>query len=226
MSGAEFIAIAGVISSIIAIVEGVNQVVDAASEVEGLPKAFRQASNKLPLVSDILEATKHNFGADDVSGVEKSVALVINSCKDKWETLRDLFDKVIPEEKASRIDRYYKAVKTLGKGGKVESLMKGILEDIQLLATVKTMTTMNVEKVIKTVTAMQEEKVAKAITDVAAWPLSVPDEVFQDRTYTNNNYGSGQQYISQGDAKQNIFQDGAKQFNSGGGSQTINEGKG
>ncbi|PVH74235.1 hypothetical protein DL98DRAFT_658902 [Cadophora sp. DSE1049] len=193
MSGAEFIAVAGVISSIIAVVDGISQVVDAASEVEGLPKAFRQASYKLTLVSDILEATKHNFEADNVSGVEKSVTLVDDDCKDKWKTLNDLFDKVIPEEKASRVDRYYKAVKTLGKGGKVESLMKGILEDIQLLATIKTMTTTNVEKVIKTVTAAQEEKVANAITDVAAWPPSVPDD--------------GE----------------AKQYHSGGGPQTINE---
>src|SRR5450432_3046438 len=100
MSGAEFIAVAGVISSIISVVNGIKQVVDAASEVEGLPKAFRQASNKLPLISDILEATKHNFEADNVSGVEKSVTLVVDDCKDKWKTLSDLFDKVIPEEKA------------------------------------------------------------------------------------------------------------------------------
>lgn len=224
MSGAEFIAVAGVISSMIAIVDGIKQVVDAASEVEGLPKAFRQASNKLPLISDILEATKHNFGEGDVSGVEKSVALVVDDCKDKWEMLRELFDKVIPEEKASRVERYHKAVKTLGKGGKVEILMKGILEDIQLLATIKAMTTMNIERVIKTVTAVQEEKVTKAITDVVAWPSSVPDDLFQDRSYTNFNYGTGQ-YISQGGAEQNNFQGEARQYHSGGGSLTINEGK-
>jgi hypothetical protein len=96
--------------------------------------------------------------------------------------------------------------------------------DTRLLATIKTMTTMNVEKVIKTVTAAQEEKVAKAITDVAAWPPSVPDDVFQEGTYTNINYGTGQ-YIAQGDAEQNNFQGDARQYHSGGGSQTINEGK-
>jgi hypothetical protein len=51
--------------------------------------------------------------------------------------LDDLFNKVIPKENASRVERYFKAAKTLGKGGKVEGLMKGILEDIQLLATIK-----------------------------------------------------------------------------------------
>jgi hypothetical protein len=223
MSGAEFIAVAGVISSIIAIADGIRQVVDAVSEVEGLPKSFRQASNKLPLISDILEATKHNFEADNVSRVEKSVTLVVNDCQNKWKTLKNLFDKIIPEEKASRVERYYKAAKILGKGSEVESLMKGMLVDVQLLATIKTVTTASVEKVIKTMTAVQEEKIAKAITDVAAWPPSVPDDIFQDGTHANTNYGTGQ-YISQGGAEQNIFQGGSRQYHSGG-AQTINEGK-
>ena len=38
MSGAEFIAAAGVISSIIAIVDGIKQVVNAVSEADGLPR--------------------------------------------------------------------------------------------------------------------------------------------------------------------------------------------
>ncbi|PVH70780.1 hypothetical protein DL98DRAFT_123555 [Cadophora sp. DSE1049] len=213
MSGAEFIAVAGVISSIITIVDGIKQVVDAASEVEGLPKAFRQASNKLPLVSDILEATKRNFEADYISGVEKSVTLVVDDCKDKWKTLNDLFDKIIPQEKSSCVERYYKAVKTLGKGGKVESLMKRMLEDIQLLATIKTMTTTNVEKVIKTVTATQRENIAKAITDVASWPPSAPDDLFQGGTGDSiNNYGSGTQNANTGGGIQNNNTGSGKQF--------------
>jgi hypothetical protein len=224
MSGAEFIAVTSVISSIIAIVDGIKQVVDAASEVEGLPKAFRQASNKLLLISDILDATTRNFETDNVSGVEKSVTLVVNGCKNKWKTLKDLFDKVIPEEEASRVERYYRAVKTLGKGGKVESLMKGMLEDIQLLANIKTITTTNIEKDISTATAAQEEKVAKAIKDVAAWQSSVPDDVFQEEAYTFNNVGTGQ-YIALGNAKQNISGGESRQYNSSGGSQIINEGK-
>jgi len=224
MSGAEFIAVAGLVSSIIAIVDGIKQVVDAASEVEGLPKAFRQASNKLPLIGDILEATKHNFEASNVARVEKSVALVINDCKDKWKTLNELFEKILPEEGATRMERYYTAVKVLGKAGKVESLMKGMLEDVQLLTAIKTMTMTQVEKVVRTVTAAQEEKVAKAIVAVEAWQNSVPDSEFQEGTYTNINYGTGQ-YIAQGDAEQNNFQGEARQYHSGGGALTVNESK-
>jgi hypothetical protein len=166
MSGAEFIAVAGVISSIIAIAGGIKKVVDVVSEAEGLPKAFRQAANKLPLISDILEATKRNFEKNDVSGVEKSVALVIDGCKNKWTTLHKLFEKIIPREKASCLEICYKAAKTVGKEGKVGSLMKGMLEDIQLLATIKTMTTKNGEMIISTMTGEEKEKVAQAIVQV------------------------------------------------------------
>jgi len=104
-------------------------------------------------------------------------------------------------------------------------LMKGMLEDILLLASIKTMTMTNVEKVIQMVTAVEEEKVTKAITDVDAWPPSVPDEVFHEGSYRNNNYGAGQQYIAQGNAEQNNFQGDSRQYHSGGGSQTFNESK-
>ena len=67
MSVAEFVAVAGVISSVVTIVNGIKQVIDAAAEAEGLPKAFRQAATKLPIISEILKAANHNLEANNVS---------------------------------------------------------------------------------------------------------------------------------------------------------------
>ena len=67
------------------------------------------------------------------------------------------------DETASRVERYYKAANTLGKGGKVERLRRGILEDIQLLATIKTMTTDGGKKDTDTATAAEKEELAKII---------------------------------------------------------------
>jgi alkaline phosphatase len=36
----------------------------------------------------------------------------------------------MPEEGNSRWDRYMKAARTIGKGGYIESLIKGILDDM------------------------------------------------------------------------------------------------
>ena len=50
MSGAEAIAILGVISSIISIVDGTKQVYDAATNAQGLLEAFREVDARLPIV--------------------------------------------------------------------------------------------------------------------------------------------------------------------------------
>jgi hypothetical protein len=118
------------------------------------------------------------------------------------------------------VERYHKAVRTLGKGGKVENLIEGILEDVQCLANIKTFTTMSVEKVIKMVTADQEEKIAKAITNMAT---SVSDNMFRDRTYTNTNYFPVSTSLK--GAEQNVFQGESRQCHTGGGAQTLYEGK-
>ena len=61
--------------------------------------------------------------------------------------------------------RYYKAVKAYGKGNEMEKLIKGMLEDVQLLAC---------ERGMKTAIKAQREQIAQAITEVSAIPSSVP----------------------------------------------------
>ena len=46
---------------------------------------------------------------------------------------------VFPQSDASRMERYLLAASSLGKGGTVESLMKGVLEGTQLLASSRVM---------------------------------------------------------------------------------------
>jgi hypothetical protein len=68
------------------------------------------------------------------------------------------------------LERYYKAVKADGKGNEVENLMKGMLEDVHLLAC---------EHGMKTATQAQQEQIAQAITEVSTRAPSVPEQVFQ-----------------------------------------------
>ena len=58
MSGAEPIAIIGLISSIITIVDASRQLYDAATNADGLPEAFRVVSLSIPLVLEILRKCK------------------------------------------------------------------------------------------------------------------------------------------------------------------------
>jgi hypothetical protein len=125
MSGAEAILVLGVISSIIAIVDGTKQVYDAATNAQGLPEAFREVAGRLPIVMNILVSTKQSIDngyADEDSC--KGVKNVVEACEKKAKKLDELFHKAIPVDGVSDLKQYYRAVKVWGKGNEVENLMK------------------------------------------------------------------------------------------------------
>ncbi|KAH6708762.1 hypothetical protein BKA61DRAFT_614848, partial [Leptodontidium sp. MPI-SDFR-AT-0119] len=61
--------------------------------------------------------------------------LTLEDYKAQATQLRELFAKVILKEGKSRWDRYVKVARTIRKGSRVEDLVRGILDDLQLLAT-------------------------------------------------------------------------------------------
>jgi hypothetical protein len=183
MSGAEAIAVLGVISSVIAIVDGTKQVYDAASNATGLPEAFREVAGRLPLVKEFLGSVEQHIRDDHVDEPScKAMRPLIDKCTVRAKTLDTIFQKVLPPDDASRWDRYISAAKTLGKGGRVETLMKGLLDDVLLLASKHGM---------MTATADQVEHLAKAIQDMSSIEPSIPDSELQETTFTNNNFGEG-----------------------------------
>jgi len=206
MSGAEAIVVLGVISAIISIIERTEQVYQTAKNAQGLPEAFREVAGRLPIVRNILASAKQHIDKGDADEDScKGVKHVVGACEIKTKKLDDLFHKAIPADHTSDLKRYYTAVKTYGKGNGVEKLMKGMLEDVQLLAC---------ERGMNIATKAQEEQIIKSITEVTAVPPSVPEHVFQELGFTNSNYGPGTQYNAQGE---NIAQGSARQYNTAGG---------
>jgi hypothetical protein len=212
MSGAEVIAVLGVISSVIAIVNGTKKLYDTASDTHGLPKAFREVVDRLPVIKHILELVKTDIEDGDVDeNVRKDVKDLVSTCGEKAKELNEIFRKVIPSENASRTRRYYSAAKTLGKGNQVEMLMKSMLEDVQLLTSNRKMHAM---------TTAQTELVVKAISELSVLQSSVPEHIFEEGGFTANKSGPGTQtnyhargeYIAQGDAKQYNSAGGAMNF--------------
>ncbi|EPS35679.1 hypothetical protein H072_10928 [Dactylellina haptotyla CBS 200.50] len=214
MSGAEFIAVTAVIASIIGIVDGISKVVDAAVDAEGLPKVFRRAASKLPTISRILDATRANLDKQDALEVEQSIKSTIDDCAENWQKLKGLFDKVVTNDKTPPLERYYKAVKTLGKGGKVETLMKEILESVQLLASFKILTSANGEELVKT--NLDKDNLDKVIADVAGWESSVPDHIFEEGGYNMTVSGSGHAVAQGENFKQIVTKDNSRQIDNHG----------
>ena len=208
MSGAEALAVLGAIASIVSIVDGIKKVYDAAKDAQGLPVAFREVAARLLIVGDILTSAKQHIDKGDLDEDScKGVRTVVETCEKKVKRLNELFSKAIPENGALNLKRYYRAVKTYGKGNEVESLMKDILEDVQLLTS---------EHDMKIWTNTQQEEIVKAIATMSAVEPSVPGDLFQETGVTNS--GSGTQNNAWGE---NIAQGDARQYNSGGGTMTF-----
>ena len=212
MSGAEAITVLGVIGSIISIVDAAKKVYDAATDAQGLPEAFREVASRLPIVGETLDSAKQSIAERKVNNEScNGVKVTVEDCEEKAKKLKELFQKAIPADGTSDLKRYYKAVKAWGKGSEVEKLMKGMLEDVQLLAC---------ERGMKTATKAQQDQIVKAITEVSAISASVPEHEVQETAFTNTNTGSGTQYNAQGE---NIAQGSARQYISGRGQMTFSK---
>jgi len=198
MSGAEAGVVLGLISSAIAIVQATKQVYDAAHDIKGLPKAFHKVAKQLPLVKETLHLAEASV--DDTSCA--AIKPVIESCGAKAGNLRDIFEKVFPDDNPKWEERYFKALHTLGKGSRVEDLMKDILNSLKLLSAHQTFK----------VAAKQDELLA-ALNDLANTPSSAPDQIFEKSTFSALNLGSGTLNSTQGDFATNNFNTGnAPQF--------------
>ena len=163
MSGAEAIAVIGIISNILQLVEFSSKVYDRVKdftdEAHDIPKAFRESRNKLELVSASLSKTKArasmgHFNEDTC----KALRPALERCQSKLAELRIVFEKVVPADGASKMTRRWKAMSSLRQDKKVKALMMSIWDDVQLLTSYH---------VTGNATDVQVASIAKEISTVA-----------------------------------------------------------
>lgn len=159
MSGAEAIAVLGAISSVIAIISTSKQVYDGASNAEGLPAAFREVARRLPITKEILRSAEQHIRSGQVDSAScEAMKPLLDKCRERATALDEIFQKALPPKGDSRLDRYMRATKILGSERKVTTLMKGLLNDVMLLAN---------EHVMETARAYQIDQLTKAIQDTS-----------------------------------------------------------
>ncbi|KAI7479424.1 hypothetical protein KC357_g4227 [Hortaea werneckii] len=232
MSGAEVITVLGLISSVITIIETSRDVFDAASSADGLHEAFRAVSQNIPLVLTILRDCKttqelveqdYSLTVDedlkhDIEESNKAVKPLIQACQDDAKQLQQIFQKVIPEDGSSWVERYKKAARAVlpGKKRKVEDLMKNILEKLQLLHTSRFFKSEN-----ERTNEGRSKELDTAITQLSELSSSsLPENEGQ-----YNHHGSGGMFVHPGSGTQNNYNQsggyGNKQYNAG----TLNIGR-
>ena len=194
MSGAEAIAILGVISSVIAIVDGTKKLHDAASDTKGLPEAFREVAARHPIVQNILCSAETCISDGNTNEEScKGAKNVVIACEAKARELEQLFQKVIPAEDASGMRRYSSALRTLGKGNRVENSMEGTLKDVQLLA---------IDYRMVPTAATQRKEAANAIEEIASLSPSIAEE--EETAFNATHFGSGAINQVRGDQYSNL----------------------
>ncbi|KAK6512493.1 hypothetical protein TWF481_001377 [Arthrobotrys musiformis] len=192
MSGiGEASLILGLISSIITVIDATKRVYDAVEDEAGLPKNFKKSAAKLPLIVKLLEDAEKFVGNTPDDSLKTAFTPTLESCKRQAASLQKLFEKVMPEEGGSRLDRYLKAARTIGKGGRVESLTMDILKDLQLLAT----------RFPDFTNTRGQGQLKEAIEEIAKMEPSLPDGFENAVSYTH--YGSGAQNVNTGTGVQN-----------------------
>ncbi|RYN37640.1 hypothetical protein AA0115_g1358 [Alternaria tenuissima] len=197
MSGAEVGLVLGIVSSVIAIVEGAKNIYDAAKDAKGLPKAFTQVNGRFPLAVTLLKLTEENLKSKQrlEDSVYREADEVVKQCKTQAENIRDLFKEVIRGENDTPFERYKKAARAIvgGKGKKVEELMAEMLKNIDALVKLRLMSN---------ATEDQLKDLQAAIQEMVEMAPSLPDEgtggVNQQHT------GSGHNVATSGNASSQI----------------------
>ncbi|KAL6702201.1 hypothetical protein J3F84DRAFT_26746 [Trichoderma pleuroticola] len=204
MSGAEVL---GLISAIIAIVDAAGKICEAIDNASGLPRSFRIVAARLPVVLETLDTARISMADEnnDSPWTKSHAAIikVLEGCNDKAVTLGRILQKAMPAVGDSSLRRYIKAIKTMPNADKVNSLMDGILGDLQILSTIH---------VVKISSGMQTNR-----------PIPRPQTVEISRQNSKHrspekdlsHFGLGTQYHHHGYGNQNIVSGKGIQINGG-----------
>lgn len=191
MSGIEII---GLIGAVVGIVQATIAVSDSIKNLKGLPEAFKEVNKRLPLVEETLSAARTQFEKekpDDEAAAK--VEPILKGCSGKTQELKGILEKIKNAKDKSALSLYRKIVLKLGKGHRVEVLMKNILEDLQILTG---------NQIFQVATQSQVEVLQKAIDELSQVKPSIPDHDFESAGNFQHS-GKGDLNVMYGDGDMN-----------------------
>ncbi|KAJ0371851.1 hypothetical protein COL154_000537 [Colletotrichum chrysophilum] len=181
----------GLVSGVIGILTAAEAAYQKLKAIKGLPEAFAEVALRVPLAQQILrdvEARSQEASEETV----KAILAVVESCKGNAEALKTILETLDPGQPTSswnlHVDKYISLIKSCGKKGRVEDLMKKILEDLYTLAS---------HRSIKAASSEQLESLKEAIEKVEKVKKSVPDEVLEDVSKVSISHGGHGPMVNQ-----------------------------
>jgi N-terminal domain on NACHT_NTPase and P-loop NTPases len=217
MSGVEVL---GGISAVIAIIDGSVKVWQSARKDLNFSATFETVGNRLPILQGIFQTCHEHFKPIEKSlptDVAQGLVKTVKDCERKAEKLRTIFQETIPGEDDKWYERYRKVARRLGKGSKVEDLMRAITEDAQNLVNYHA---------VKSASPALYIKLGEIAEEMKSLAPSLPVDEADTQTFYNYD---GMQSVSTGSSTQhNNVNQGSGTMNSFAGitgNPTFNQGK-
>jgi hypothetical protein len=196
------------IDDTISALNGVSKACADIEEATDLPDAFRIVLGKVALVTDTLaKAEGHIRTYDQSTKARRTMWKDVEDCMEKALNLRTVFRRVVPKADIARHERYRLAVNDQGKEGRVEILMKGVLQAVYHLA--ENCEIENEAQTIKVLDEARAQELVDAIEQMSTIPPSLPESGSGNSI---NNYGSGTLNANSGRGTQNNNTGSGKQF--------------
>jgi hypothetical protein len=128
---AEALVCIGAASSVADLVKLCSKVVRRIKDYRDVPRTFRQIQLQLPALRNILQNTE---SAIKVGYFEEDIVLpIVEECTNQIELLDKLLEKSLPREHDSQAKRGKKALHSIFKDSKLESIKDAIQSYIQTL---------------------------------------------------------------------------------------------
>ena len=135
---AEAIAVVGVVSSIVQLVDFGSKVSqrlnDFQSSLGEIPKVFRHVKAELPILLETLNQTKDAVEKGNINEeTKKALLVVVIECQTQITLLDDLISRTTPKEGDSWRKKTSKAILSLGQDAKVAKITTILRAHIQTL---------------------------------------------------------------------------------------------
>lgn len=128
MSGVEFLAVLGIASNIIAVVDACAKIQDRIQAYRQ-NTAFRDLSLQLPLFISAIESLRSPQYRDCLDpSTEKVLVRVLEGCLRQLQNLEDLIKDLTPSNATSKLQKTWKGIRSFGKDTKVREIV-GILAE-------------------------------------------------------------------------------------------------
>lgn len=201
----------GAIASVIGILTATIHAYDKVQGVRDLPEAFLEVGDKLPLVIATLEKIKADAGRLP-NDAQDDINKVIASCTEKARKLQLILAKLrLDGSKPFDLKSYVRIIKSWGrmwgKNGRVEDLVKKIMDDVTLLVQSHAVNAVDQDLV----TDLQE-----AIENLDQVTPSAPDEMLEVPGGSGVSHGGIGDQFNFGDNTRSNFNTGPGTFQLGG----------